>query len=102
MAIPPLYDHHGHEIDLAQVAREYQHRKIEGIKYLRDLTGWGLKETKDALDAYWDVPPTAPAPPLNPNGPRTEFPPPKRRWIPCLLLVLTAILLFLYFTLGRG
>jgi len=28
-------------------------RKIEAIKRLRRATGWGLKETKDVMDAMW-------------------------------------------------
>jgi len=30
---------------------EYQTRKIEAIKLVRKLTGWGLKESKDFVDS---------------------------------------------------
>lgn len=33
-------------------------RKIEAIKMHRKVTGWGLKESKDAVEKHW-VPPTA-------------------------------------------
>ena len=36
------------------VRREFgPQEKIKAIKFVRDVTGWGLKEAKDFVDAMW-------------------------------------------------
>jgi len=41
------------DINLLMALMQQGTQKIEAIKLYRKLTGWGLKESKDAVEKYW-------------------------------------------------
>lgn len=44
----------GISVDIGQILRKNNNNKVLSIKELRDLTGAGLREAKDAVDNYCD------------------------------------------------
>lgn len=55
---PPAYVSDSH-VNLLLAAMNQPGKKIEAIKAYRSLTGAGLKESKDAVERYWNESPRA-------------------------------------------
>jgi len=53
MYVPTPNVDHNANVDALMMLMVEGTRKIDAIKVHRQLTGWGLKESKDAVEKYW-------------------------------------------------